>query len=83
MRGSYDFEEQYERVKRWYKRFDEINQGKENYRSSEDCRDEVYAFFINCYHLKDWIKNDKGLALKRQDQVKVENWIKSNKSAVS
>ena len=26
--------------------------------SSDDRRDDVYSFFQNCYHLKDWLKND-------------------------
>lgn len=75
MSSSYEYEEQYERVKRWYRRFEEINQGTENYRTSEDCRDAVYAFFINCYHLKDWIKKDKSLALNEPEQKKVEAWV--------
>ncbi len=27
-------------------------------RASQNYDDDVYAFFQNCYHLKDWIKND-------------------------
>lgn len=26
--------------------------------SSEHYLDDIYAFFQNCYHLKDWLKND-------------------------
>ncbi len=50
--------EQYERVKRWYERLRLINKGKEHSLPSDYYQDEVYAFFINCYHLKDWIKSD-------------------------
>lgn len=50
--------EQYERVKRWYEKFKSINEGKEHRLGSDYYQDEVYAFFINCYHLKDWIRND-------------------------
>jgi hypothetical protein len=25
---------------------------------SSDYEDDVYAFFLHCYHLKDWVKND-------------------------
>lgn len=56
--------EQYERVKRWYERLRLVNEGKEFKLPSDYYQDEVLAFFINCYHLKDWIKNDpasKGL----------------------
>jgi hypothetical protein len=52
------FEEQSERVKRWYERFGEIDQGKPHEAHSEYYQDEVYAFFLNCYHLRDWIEHD-------------------------
>jgi hypothetical protein len=64
--------EQWERVKRWYQRFGEISQGKLHDRPSDFYQDEVYAFFMNCYHLKDWIKNNPtNLSL----SDKVENFI--------
>ena len=50
--------EQWDRVRRWYDRFREISEGKLHDRPSDFYQDEVYAFFLNCYHLKDWIKND-------------------------
>jgi hypothetical protein len=50
--------EQWERVNRWYSRFRMINAGRMHDQSSENYQDDVYAFFLNCYHLKDWIKND-------------------------
>jgi len=53
--------EQFERVKRWYKRFEEINLGTQENRSSDDYKDVVYAFFMNCYHLGDWIINSTSL----------------------
>lgn len=53
--------EQFERVKRWYKRFEEINLGTQENRSSDDYEDIVYAFFMNCYHLGDWIINSTSL----------------------
>lgn len=58
---------QYERMKRWYNRFKEINDG----RVAENpnffyYHDEVYAFFQNCYHLKDWIINDERLSISKQ-----------------
>lgn len=28
-------------------------------KTDDECLDEIYAFFINCYHLKDWIKNSR------------------------
>jgi hypothetical protein len=50
--------EQYERMKRSYERFAAIKQGRPHDLPSVNYEDEVYAFFLNCYHLKDWIKND-------------------------
>jgi hypothetical protein len=48
--------EQWERVKRWYKKIKDIEEGTVE-ESDDELRDQVYAFFINCYHLKDWVKN--------------------------
>jgi hypothetical protein len=55
--------EQFERMQRWYERFKKIDQGTSHERSSEEYTDNVYAFFQNCYHLKDWIKNDDTVKL--------------------
>ena len=49
--------EQYERMHRSYDRFREINSRLAD-KVSSDYEDDVYAFFMHCYHLKDWIKND-------------------------
>ncbi len=46
------------RVFRWYDRFKEINGGTQKDASFEGQFDDVLAFFMSCYHLKDWIKND-------------------------
>lgn len=55
--------EQFERMQRWYERFKKIDQGTSHERSSEEYTDNVYAFFQNCYQLKDWIKNDDTVKL--------------------
>ncbi len=67
------YEEQFERVKRWYQRVQAITFGLTHNKNTDFLQDEVYAFFINCYHLKDWIKNDETL----DDKIKgkVENFI--------
>ena len=72
--------EQFERVQRWYEIFKEINKGRIHNRTSEFYQDEVYAFFINCYHLKDWIINDKTVVIlgtKAKKRKHVENYINS------
>lgn len=69
------FLEQYERVKRWYERFKAINENKEHNLPTDYYQDEVYAFFINCYHLKDWIKNDKDTQV---TSAEVENFVENS-----
>ncbi len=50
--------EQFERVNRWYQQFQEISIGRLHDKPSDFYQDIVYAYFMNCYHLKDWIKHD-------------------------
>ena len=69
--------EQYERVKRWYERLMNINNGIPHTKNSESYKDEVYAFFINCFHLKDWIKNDPSNNVYAD---KVEKFVNSKKN---
>lgn len=52
------YREQYDRMKRWYARFEAIDKGRQHDVSSDNYIDEIYAFFLNCYHLKDWIRHD-------------------------
>ena len=71
-------QEQFERMKRWYERIKKIDQGEPHdlsyiNLSPDYYYDEVYAFFMNCYHLKDWIKNDDTVKLLKED---VEDFIK-------
>jgi len=61
--------EQYDRVIRWYDRCAAIQAGRVHDVSSDNYVDEVYAFFQNCYHLKDWIKNDPAVAQPARDAV--------------
>jgi len=56
------YQEQFTRLNRWYERFKVINDGKIHDEPSDFYQDNVYAFFMNCYHLKDWIKNDPSVA---------------------
>jgi hypothetical protein len=44
--------EQYERMQRSYDRFREIKSGLPD-KIPSDCEDDIYAFFMHCYHLKD------------------------------
>jgi len=68
------YTEQLGRVKRYFARFKQINDGMVHDQSSDHYSDDVYAFFQNCYHLKDWIKNDAACSAWSD----VENYINSN-----
>jgi hypothetical protein len=57
----HEYQKQVERVERWYKRFAEIDAGKLHDSDSEYYQDDVYAFFLNCYHVKDWIIQDNSI----------------------
>ena len=69
------YREQFDRVQRWYSRFETINNGTEHRDSTDNFQDEVYAFFLNCYHLKDWIRNDPTVGSTKD---KVEQFIDGN-----
>lgn len=47
--------EQHERMRRWHSRLPE-GDGVDDRRL-----DDYYAFFVVCFHLKDWLKNDSSL----------------------
>jgi hypothetical protein len=53
-----DYLEQWERVKRWYKKVKEIesNLYQRNGTSIEEQEDYMYVFFLQLYNLKDWVK---------------------------
>ena len=64
--------EQYHRMYRWHERFKSINEKREHSKDTAYYEDEIYAFFINCYHLKDWIINDPELKISAKQ---VEDFI--------
>jgi len=68
--------EQFDRVKRYYQRLQEIGSGRVHDRASDFYDDDFLAYFMNCYHLKDWIKNDDSLP----EEIKsdVEKFIKDH-----
>lgn len=69
--------EQYDRTLRWHARFTELNSGRIHDRASDNYIDEIYAFFQNCYHLKDWLKNDA--TVDRSVRDKVESFINAER----
>jgi len=75
MNGSSKYLEQLARVNRWYQRFERIDKGIPHELPTENYLDEIFAFFLNCYHLKDWIIHDENTGV---DAVKVEDFITNN-----
>lgn len=51
------WQDQHERVGRWHKRLSAIRRAIPTDTSQAEALDTVYAFFMNCYHLRDWIIN--------------------------
>jgi hypothetical protein len=57
------YTEQFRRVKRYLARIE--NQS----RDSTDYDDDLWSFFQNCWHLKDWIKNDPDISASVSEQI--------------
>ena len=74
MRGTYL--EQVHRVKRALVNIERVYAGSIHEVSADDCRDIVLSFFQNCYHLKDWLKNDANGAFQR---FAVEQFVNENR----
>jgi len=68
--------EQFERVQRYHQRLQEIEHGRVHDRPSDFYDDEFLTFFLHCYHLKDWIKNDDLVPESARENV--ENFIEEN-----
>ena len=64
-----DYEKQFDRVKRFLKRIESQNSSQTEY------DDDMWSFFQNCWHLKDWIKNDGSVGVAAD---KVEEFISNN-----
>jgi hypothetical protein len=58
MNSPASWTEQWDRVYRWLRRVQESAIGRMHDSPTDVYQDDVYAFFQNCYHLKDWLKND-------------------------
>ena len=70
------YQEQFDRLQRSYNRFQDINDGRPHSRQSDYYTDDMYSFFMNCYHLKDWLVNDAEFSASSAD---LEGFINSNK----
>ena len=71
------YREQYDRMRRWYEKFRCLDQGRNHEIASDNYVDDIYAFFQNAYHLKDWLRNDPSVA--DSAKFRVETHINMNK----
>jgi hypothetical protein len=67
------WQDQRNRVGRWQKRLAAIGRGIPVGTSKEEALDDVFAFFMNCYHLRDWVV---GSGFK--SEADVDNYIRGN-----
>ena len=70
------YRDQWGRLKRSHQRLKQMDEGQADDIHSENYRDEIYAFFMNCHHLKDWLINDPGFPASKTE---VDCYINSNK----
>ena len=61
-----EYIQQYNRVKRFFSRL------ADQKRPQTDYEDNLWAFFQNCWHLKDWIKNDPTISQNIRDKIENE-----------
>ena len=56
---------QYDRVLRWHSRVTSLGSRDDATISPTTAFDYLYAFFQNCYHLRDWLENDGAISDRR------------------
>ncbi len=61
-----EYMQQYNRVKRFYSKITTQNLNQ------IDFEDYLWAFFQNCWHLKDWIKNDPTISKNIKNKIEKE-----------
>ena len=67
-----EYMQQLERVKRFLRRIEDQNRNQIEY------EDDLWSFFQNCWHLKDWIKND--ICVPQVVRNKIENKVRESQS---
>jgi hypothetical protein len=72
------YKEQLKRAHRYYVRLKALNEGLGYSAPADTYFDDMYAFFQNCYHIKDWLKNDKEFILYNDKQI--ENYVSNSLS---
>ena len=64
---------QYDRTHRWFERVAKIGTRQTQSAGTEHERDTLYAFFQNCYHLQDWLRNSNAVP-----QTELESLFKAH-----
>ncbi|EPN5006660.1 hypothetical protein NB464_14425 [Vibrio diabolicus] len=72
------YQKQIERAERYYERFKKINDGREHDSHSETYFDDIYTFFMHCYHIKDYLKHDASYTTHTNQEI--ENYITNTPS---
>src|SRR5260370_12690727 len=67
------WQDQRARVGRWHKRLTSLSYGIPTDVHKAEALDDVYAFFMNCYHLRDWI-----IQSEFRDRADVDAFIDGN-----
>lgn len=67
MDKQFHFQEQYEKMIRWFKRLESIYKEVPGGFADFDARDIADVFFQNCYHLWDWIKEGSHSKISQKD----------------
>ncbi len=73
------WQEQYKRINRMFKRLEKYSKSSVKngaFYEYEEYIDDLYNFFVNCYHLKDWLINNlEDTKKKREKKSEVESFI--------
>lgn len=71
------WDEQWNRVLRWHERMRLIEKGVVPTNPIDCYQDDVLAFFVSCYHMKDWLKNDPASGVSAPE---VERFVASSRN---
>jgi hypothetical protein len=64
---------QFERVLRWNERVQGNSPHLRDRAFATEDLDDIFAFFMNCYHLRDWLNNSKVVG-----QIKLDEFFRNN-----
>lgn len=72
------WQEQFDRVHRYWRRLHDLCGGTEFYRPAQDYLDDIHAFCVECHSLKDWLVNDPTFE-KPNKKRSIERYINENR----